>query len=526
MLTLGLVVLRVEPDERAALDVEPGRAGRVGAVHAVEREVHAIGRFERCRRERAAVDLDRAELRLDDRAAAVVGAAVDRQRRAFAHVERVDAAAAFSLVGAVDAARRRVDHRVGVNIERRPVAGRLELARNRHRVRAEVDRDRNRDDRAVSRCRLRHIRREVRKDVDHVVCNSRVDRVLQRRVVRTTRDLHHSRGGGRESAGVGADGDVARGREARGAARDDIRAVVRPGDRDGRTGLNRPGAIAVVRRDALGGRHRRGRTRNRRNRDRHDVQHGGRGNGEVVIRREHIGRSLLRAIDRERRPVVLVRRDRDRELSTGDELLSVLDASHRDIHISRDSRRLLRRNGVNLGRRTGGRNIAVRDRGDGRSNERAVGIGQGNCRVRKDDAVGSGPGLAGRDCGAAHEDDLASNRRFRLGRSDGNAGCHHRERTSVFGDVLQEEISVFIAAACAVCGERERTRAGQLVERVREGRGERAELNITGEVDRRKHLRIGKPCRAGNAGDAYRRTRHAEVVEIESVVAVGGDLRQ
>ena len=249
MLTLGLVVLRVEPDERAALDVEPGRASRVGAVHAVEREVHAIGRFERCRRERAAVDLDRAELRLDDRAAAVVGAAVDRQRRALANVERVHAAAAFSLVGAVDAARRRVDHRVGVNIERRPVAGGLELARNRHRVRAEVDRDRNRDDRAVSRCRLRHIRREVREDVDHVASNRRVDRVLQRRVVRTALNLRNRRRGGVVARSGDRSSRIASDRK--GLARrsaGDIGAVSRIADRHLSADGGGVGAVAVVRR--------------------------------------------------------------------------------------------------------------------------------------------------------------------------------------------------------------------------------------------------------------------------------------
>ena len=177
---LGLVVLRVEADERAAGDRDAGGARRVGGVHAVEREVGAVGIGERRQREGAAVDLDRAELGLDDRAAAVVGAALDRQLGAFAHIEGVDAANAAvgirsGLVEAVDAARRRLDRRVGVDVESRPVARGLKFAGHRQRAGAEVDRDRLGDHDAIRRRRLGRGNRVVRQQQDRGVRRRRGD---------------------------------------------------------------------------------------------------------------------------------------------------------------------------------------------------------------------------------------------------------------------------------------------------------------------------------------------------------------
>ena len=193
-----LVVLRVVAHERAALDLDLGRACRVIRIHAVEREVAVVRSAKRRQSERAAQYLDSTKLRLRDRAAAMVAAAVDGQLRACAYVERVHARFA-AVVRAVDAACRRRHRGVSVNVQRRPVRRGLQRAGHRHGVLAEVDRDRLVDHDAVSSRRLARVDGEVLQDRDGIASDRARDRRFQRRVVgrgTVLRDAGHRRANG------------------------------------------------------------------------------------------------------------------------------------------------------------------------------------------------------------------------------------------------------------------------------------------------------------------------------------------
>ena len=208
VVALSRNVLRVEAHERAAADVESG-VGRIVCVHAVQGEVRPVRRVKRGHREGAAVDLRRAELGLDDRAAAVVGAALDRQRSAVAHVERVHAGLVVRvfLVEAVDAARGPLDRRVRVDEERAPVGGRLQRAGHRVRVLAEVDRDGVRDDEAVRLRRFGGVSGVVREEDNRIAVIGGANRLGERGV---GADRVRGDAGDRDHRGLGGGGGVGR----------------------------------------------------------------------------------------------------------------------------------------------------------------------------------------------------------------------------------------------------------------------------------------------------------------------------